>query len=177
MVTPSATAWLRARATPPPRRKRVALIVGPGLNSSGGEVAALVSRYRDPTVLADTEATCASALRALDGAWLAHVAAHGRFRGDNPMFSALEMADGPLTVYDLELLRRPPYRLLLTACESGVGSPTGADELLGLASSLTALGRPACLPASSPSMTTRRCRSALPCTSACVPATPWPQRC
>jgi CHAT domain-containing protein len=76
----------------------------------------------------------------LDGAWLAHVGAHGRFRGDNPMFSALEMADGPLTVYDLEGLRRPPYRLLLTACESGVGSPTGADELLGLASSLTALG-------------------------------------
>jgi CHAT domain-containing protein len=56
------------------------------------------------------------------------------------MFSALEMADGRLTVYDLEGLRRPPYRLLLTACESGVGSPIGADELLGLASSLTALG-------------------------------------
>jgi CHAT domain-containing protein len=91
-------------------------------------------------VLTEADATCSSTLRALDGSWLAHVAAHGRFRGDNPMFSALEMADGPLTVYDFEGMRRPPYRLLLTACESGVGSPTGADELLGLASSLTALG-------------------------------------
>ena len=139
-VTPSATAWLRARSTSPPRRKRVALIAGPGLDTSGAEVEALAATYREPTVLTGAEATCSSTLRALDGAWLAHVAAHGRFRGDNPMFSALEMADGPLTVYDLEGLRRPPYRLLLTACESGVGSPTGADELLGLASSLTALG-------------------------------------
>jgi tetratricopeptide (TPR) repeat protein len=139
-VAPSATAWMRARAASPPRRRRVALIAGPGLTTSGAEVSALASRYRDPTVLTQTESTCASTLRALDGAWLAHVAAHGRFRGDNPMFSALEMADGPLTVYDLEGLRRPPYRLLLTACESGVGSPTGADELLGLASTITALG-------------------------------------
>jgi CHAT domain-containing protein/tetratricopeptide (TPR) repeat protein len=139
-VTPSATAWLRARATSPPRKRRVALIAGPGLNTSGAEVAALASTYRGPTVLTEADATCSSTLRALDGSWLAHVAAHGRFRGDNPMFSALEMADGPLTVYDFEGMRRPPYRLLLTACESGVGSPTGADELLGLASSLTALG-------------------------------------
>jgi tetratricopeptide (TPR) repeat protein len=139
-VAPSATGWMRARAASPPRRRRVALIAGPGLDTSGAEVSALASRYPDPTVLTQTDSTCASTLRALDGAWLAHVAAHGRFRGDNPMFSALEMADGPLTVYDLEGLRRPPYRLLLTACESGVGSPTGADELLGLASTVTALG-------------------------------------
>jgi len=139
-VAPSATAWLRARATTPPRRRRVALVAGPGLATSAAEVAALAADYRNPTVLDGDDATCAATLKALDGAWLAHVGAHGRFRGDNPMFSALEMADGPLTVYDLEGLRRPPYRLLLTACESGVGSPTGADELLGLASSLTALG-------------------------------------
>ncbi|HZY28770.1 MAG TPA: CHAT domain-containing protein [Jiangellaceae bacterium] len=139
-VAPSATAWLRARATTPPRRRRVVLAAGPGLATSAADVEALAAEYRNPTVLIGERATCAATLKGLDGAWLAHVGAHGRFRGDNPMFSALEMADGPLTVYDLEGLRRPPYRLLLTACESGVGSPTGADELLGLASSLTALG-------------------------------------
>jgi len=139
-VAPSATAWLQARATIPPRRRRVALVAGPELATSAAEVAMLASSYHNPTVLTNGDATCAATLAALDGAWLAHVGAHGRFRGDNPMFSALEMADGPLTVYDLEGLRRPPYRLLLTACESGVGSPTGADELLGIASSLTALG-------------------------------------
>jgi len=76
----------------------------------------------------------------LDGATLAHVAAHGRFRPDSPLFSSLEMADGPLTVHDLERLQVAPYRLVLSACESGVLAPVGADELLGLASALFSIG-------------------------------------
>ena len=44
-------------------------------------------------------------LTALDGAWLAHIAAHGIFRADSPLFSSLRMHDGPLTVYDFEQLR------------------------------------------------------------------------
>ena len=79
-------------------------------------------------------------MAALDGATLAHVAAHGRFRPDSPLFSSLEMADGPLTVHDLERLRVAPYRLILSACESGVLAPVGADELLGLASALFSIG-------------------------------------
>ena len=50
------------------------------------------------------------------------------------------MADGPLTVHDLERLRVAPYRLVLSACESGVLAPVGADELLGLASALFSIG-------------------------------------
>ena len=67
---------------------------------------------------------------------LVHVAAHGRFRADNPMFSALEMADGPLMVHDLEQLRRAPHRIVLSACDSGIMVPVGAGELLGLASAV-----------------------------------------
>ena len=50
----------------------------------------------------------ARVLAALDGAWLAHIAAHGRFRADSPLFSSLRMHDGPLTVYDFEQLHRAP---------------------------------------------------------------------
>lgn len=32
---------------------------------------------------------------AIDGARLVHVAAHGTFRADSPLFSALELHDGP----------------------------------------------------------------------------------
>jgi CHAT domain-containing protein len=71
---------------------------------------------------------------------LAHVAAHGTFRGDNPLFSSLQLDDGPLTVYDLESLGRAPYRLVLSSCESGRAAPAGADELLGLASSMMPMG-------------------------------------
>ncbi|PZF81861.1 CHAT domain-containing protein [Jiangella anatolica] len=139
-VAPSATAWLRARTSVPPEDKAVALIAGADLASSGAEVGVLAGVYPDATVLTGGDATADAALAALDGAWLAHIGAHGRYRGDNPMFSSLELADGPLTVFDIERLQAPPYRLLLTACESGVGSPTGADELLGLSTSLSALG-------------------------------------
>jgi len=50
------------------------------------------------------------------------------------------MQDGPLTVYDFEQLGRAPYRLVLPSCDSGVQAPAGANELLGLVSSLLPLG-------------------------------------
>jgi CHAT domain-containing protein len=79
-------------------------------------------------------------LGAIDGAGLAHIAAHGVFRADSPMFSSLRLADGPMTVHDLERLGRAPFRLILPSCESGRLAPAGADELLGLASALLPLG-------------------------------------
>jgi CHAT domain-containing protein len=139
-VSPSASAWLRSCQATRPRRRRVALVTGPRLESAGAEIPELAQAYENPTVLGDGAATCDATMKALDGAWLAHVAAHGTIRTDNPMFSALELDDGPLTVYDLERLRRAPYRLVLSVCESAVGAPTGADELLGLSSALIGLG-------------------------------------
>ena len=85
-------------------------------------------------------ATAGRVLDAIDGAGLAHIAAHGTFRADSPLFSALRLDDGPLTVYDLERLRRGPRRLVLSSCDSGIAAPAGADEVLGLASSLLPLG-------------------------------------
>ncbi|GAB3251650.1 CHAT domain-containing protein [Nocardioides dilutus] len=139
-VVPSAAQWLRARAARPRRGSGVTLLAGPGLGTGGAEVPVLARRLPDALHLSGTDATVEAALAALDGARLAHVAAHGRFRADSPLFSALEMADGPLTVHDLERLKVAPHRMVLSACESGVLAPVGADELLGLASALFALG-------------------------------------
>ena len=50
------------------------------------------------------------------------------------------MADGPLTVYDLERLRRAPHRLVLPSCDSARLATAGSDELLGLAAALLPLG-------------------------------------
>jgi CHAT domain-containing protein len=77
---------------------------------------------------------------ALDGAGSAHIAAHGRFRDDNPLFCALELADGALTVYDLERLRRAPRRLVLSSCESGLSAVRAGDELMGFTAAVLALG-------------------------------------
>jgi tetratricopeptide (TPR) repeat protein len=139
-VAPSAQAWMRARTARPPRGRRVTLARGPGLTTDGAEVPLLAEMYPDAAVLSGDEATAERVLSAIDGAWLAHIAAHGRFRADSPLFSSLQMWDGPLTVYDFEQLRRAPYRLVLSSCDSGVVAPAGADELLGLVSSLLPLG-------------------------------------
>ncbi|GEC18716.1 hypothetical protein PHY01_09990 [Pseudonocardia hydrocarbonoxydans] len=139
-VAPSAAAWLRARRAPPAPSGRVVLIHGPGLPSAAGEVAELALGHPGATVLGGGDATAAAALAALDGADLAHVAAHGTFRADSPLFSSLSLDDGPLTVHDLEQLGRAPRLLLLPSCDSALLSPAGADELLGLTSSLLPLG-------------------------------------
>jgi tetratricopeptide (TPR) repeat protein len=139
-VAPSASAWLRAHTAPPPRHRHVTLARGPDLITDGAEVPLVARLYDDVTELSGSDATSARVLSALDGAWLAHIAAHGTFRADSPLFSSLRMHDGPLTVYDFEQLRRAPYRLILSSCDSGVMAPVGADELLGLISSLLPLG-------------------------------------
>jgi tetratricopeptide (TPR) repeat protein len=139
-VAPSAATWLRARRSRPPSPQRTALVVGPGLATQGAEVEALRERYPGAVMLGRGSATAERVLSALDGAWLAHIAAHGSFRADNPMFSSLLLDDGPLTVHDFERLDRAPYQLVLAGCDSGIAAPVGADELLGLVSSLVPLG-------------------------------------
>ncbi len=146
-VAPSAASWLRARRAAADvtdaAAGSVVLIRGPGLASRGAEVPQLAADYAgdfEPVVLGDGTATAARVLSAIDGARLVHIAAHGTFRADSPLFSALQLDDGPLTVYDLERLRRGPRHLVLSSCDSGVAAPAGADEVLGLASSLIPLG-------------------------------------
>ena len=139
-VTPSASAWLRARRAPRPEEDRVVLVGGPRLVTGDAEVRYLVKRYPDAMVLADGDATADRVMAAMDGAWLVHMAAHGTFRNDSPLFSAIELDDGPLTVYDLERLKQAPYRVVLSSCSSAIGVAVGADELLGLVSALISLG-------------------------------------
>jgi len=120
--------------------RRVVLVGGPGLSTGAEEVSRLAELYPDADVLTGGAATCERVLAAMDGAWLVHVAAHGTFRADSPLLSALELDDGPLTVYDLEQLGRAPHRVVLSSCSSAVGAPSGADELLGVVGALMALG-------------------------------------
>jgi len=62
------------------------------------------------------------------------------FRGDNPLFSSLRVADGPIWVHDLAALPRTPRLVILTACEAGRSGVLAGDELLGTATALLSLG-------------------------------------
>lgn len=139
-VAPSAMSWMQARRRKPPAKRVVTLVVGPGLATGGAEVKQLPMRYPDAVVLGEGDATVARVLSALDGAWLAHIAAHGQFRSDNPLFSSIQLDDGPLIVHDFERLHRAPHQLVLSSCDSAAVAVVGADEVLGLASSLIPLG-------------------------------------
>ncbi|MEO5851206.1 MAG: CHAT domain-containing protein [Nocardioides sp.] len=139
-TAPSAALWLRARSAVAPAAGGTVFIVGPGLASGGAEVPVLARQTPEAVSLGGGDATVDATLGALDGARLAHVAAHGHFREDSPMFSSLALDDGPLFVHDLERLRRAPCRVVLSACESGVMKPVGAGELLGLGSALLSMG-------------------------------------
>ena len=139
-LAPSAAAWIRARRAKPPPQRRVALVAGPQLATGGAEVMQLRSRYPESVLLAQGSATAERVLQALDGAWLAHIAAHGTFRADNPLFSSVRLDDGPLIVHDFERLGQAPYQLVLSSCDSGMAAAVGAGELLGLVSSLIPLG-------------------------------------
>ena len=139
-VTPSAALWVRSRKAREPAAERVVLVAGPRLAGGVHEVAQLRRIYPQAVVLTGSDATVDRTLAEIEGASLVHFASHGTFRSDNPMFSSLSLHDGPLTVHDLGRLRTPPYRMVLPACDSGIGSHTGSDELLGLASALVGLG-------------------------------------
>jgi tetratricopeptide (TPR) repeat protein len=139
-VAPSAALVLRARRRRAPRGRRVVIVVGPGLRGTRNEAARIAEAYPKSVVLADGQATAARVLAAVDGALTAHIAAHGVFRADNPLFSSLRLDDGRLTVYDLGRLRRAPHQLILSSCESGVAAPVAGDELLGMISVLVPLG-------------------------------------
>ena len=151
-VSPSATGWLRASASGPVPADRslpsaavsltggTVLVAGPGLEQAGPEVADLALVHPGASTWVGAAATSDAFLSAADGADLVHVAAHGRFRADNPLLSSIRLADGPLTVYDLERLGRPPRRLVLSACEAGLSAARPGDELMGVAASLLALG-------------------------------------
>ncbi|MFG3248913.1 CHAT domain-containing protein [Streptomyces sp. NPDC048187] len=117
------------RARPGAERHGLADGPGAGAAARGGTV-----------VLEGDEARVPRVLRELDGAALAHIAAHGTFRADSPLFSSLRMADGPLIVHDFERLDRSPYRIILPCCDTARFASVGADELLGLVTALLPLG-------------------------------------
>src|SRR4029078_9826877 len=91
--------------------RTVAVVVGPGLKGAEAEAVALADRYADAEILTAGMATAEKVLGSLEGRWLAHIAAHGTFRPDNPLFSSLLMSDGPLTVHELQWISAAPDTL------------------------------------------------------------------
>ncbi len=117
-------------------------IAGPGVGRGGEEAAAVARTWtaRRPHRLIGEQATAAAVTDALAGARLAHVAAHGVHQTENPLFSSVRLADGPLFAHELDQSARTPDHVVLSACELGLATVRPGDEALGLTSVLLHLG-------------------------------------
>lgn len=138
-VTPSATVWASAPADGA-SQAGACFVAGPGLAAAAGEVRAAAALYPGATVIEGDRATVGGVVAAFAAHRIVHVAAHGTFRSDSPLFSGLELFDGALTLFDLDGLARGPEVVVLPACHLGTARVLPGDEPLGPVASLVDVG-------------------------------------
>ncbi|MGB8510306.1 MAG: CHAT domain-containing protein, partial [Pyrinomonadaceae bacterium] len=97
------------------------------------EIRALTPLFPEATALLDGHATLAALRAHAPHADVLHLACHGQFRPDNPLFSSLRLGDGWLTVRDAYALDFHGGLVTLSACETGVSAVAPGDEVIGLA--------------------------------------------
>ena len=69
-----------------------------------------------------------------------HIATHGYFRQDNPMFSSIRLGTSHLSLYDLSYLQLPADLIVLSGCATGLNVVSPGDELMGLVRGLLQAG-------------------------------------
>jgi CHAT domain-containing protein/tetratricopeptide (TPR) repeat protein len=153
-LAPSASIWLAGHQAHVPAPSGLQRLVAMGL---GGEelphvraevqaVAAAFEAHGSQAVVHLDDAATQTSLRAsLPGTDVLHLACHGQFRADSPYFSALHLADGPLTLRDAASLPIKARLVTLSACETGLSKVAPGDELLGLLRGFLMAGAPTVL--------------------------------
>jgi CHAT domain-containing protein len=104
------------------------------------EIRAVAEASSRPTVLLGSSATRKALTELGPGCSVVHIATHGYFRRDNPMFSAVRLGDSYLSLYDLYRLKLPVGLVTLSACATGSSVVVEGDELLGLVRGLLCAG-------------------------------------
>jgi CHAT domain-containing protein len=113
-------------------RAIVMSVADPRIPAVTDESRAVARQLPGAEVLNDRRATV-DALRAkAPGCAVLHLACHGMFRADNPMFSALKLHDGWLAATEAMRLDLEGALVTLSACESGRSQVLVGDELIGL---------------------------------------------
>jgi hypothetical protein len=139
VLAPTLSAWVADRE--PIGVGRVALLRGRGVDAA--ELDAVAEEWTGRAAVAMLrQASCAAAADAFTGSDLLHIAAHGAFRADNPYFSSLVFADGPLTLLEIAALHPLPGVVVLASCDTAAAAGPGgtADVVVGTASELRRLG-------------------------------------
>ncbi len=143
-LAPSASWWMVAERSTPAVIDRILVVAGPRLSEAAAEATQVAQCHDAAVVLRGASASVDRVCQAIGDADLVHVVAHGRFRHDNPLWSTIELADGMLTVYELDRIGSVPSTIILATCDSGLhatsGPADGAAGLHGLAATLVSMG-------------------------------------
>jgi tetratricopeptide (TPR) repeat protein len=138
-VSPSAEAWWRAVHRDPANGPAL-VAAGPALSMAGGEIETIAGLYPDAQLITADESDPELVLKALDGASVAHIAAHGHHEPDNVLFSRLDFGLGPLNAYELLSLDQPPGHVVLSSCDLGRSTVAVGNETLGFTAALLHAG-------------------------------------
>lgn len=110
------------------------------------EIEAVAPLFPESVTLLDEQATLAALYEHAPRADVLHLACHGQFRPDNPLFSSLRLKDGWLNMRDAYRLDLQQCGLVtLSACETGMSAVAPGDELIGLARGFFSTGAPSLL--------------------------------
>jgi CHAT domain-containing protein len=109
------------------------------------EIEAIAPLFRESEALLDARATVEALREGAPRADVLHLACHGQFRPDSPLFSSLRLGDGWLTVRDAYTLDFRGGLVALSACETGVSAVAPGDELIGLVRGFFSAGAPTLL--------------------------------
>jgi CHAT domain-containing protein len=131
-IAASASQWSAAGREHPGTAPDVGLVAGPRVARAMEEVSRAASAWRAATVLGPAAATVEATGRLAAGVGTLHIAAHGRHAADNPLFSGVELSDGTLFGYDLDLIAPVPQTVVLSACELGRSSVRWGEEAIGM---------------------------------------------
>ena len=140
VVAPSVGHWLEHAGTASRVPTQVVAAAGPGLRHAEDEVRGVAALWPGAQAVVGDNATVERVTRALSAPGVVHLAAHGRHEPDNPLFSSVRMADGPLFAHELDTGGDVPELVLLSSCEVGRASIRAGGEALGFASVLLRTG-------------------------------------
>lgn len=104
------------------------------------EVDALSTMFPGAKVYVGENATEAVLRAHATSSRIVHIATHGYFRQDNPMFSSIRLGNSHLSLYDINHLKLPAELVVLSGCATGLNVITPGDELIGLARGLLQAG-------------------------------------
>ncbi len=145
VLAPSAAAWQAAVEKLPGALRKALLLAVPDdqIANVTDEVRAIETLFPETITLEGANASLTALRRHSSEANILHLACHGRFRAENPLFSSLTLGDGVLNVRDAATLDLKNCEItVLSACETGVNRVAPGDELLGLTRGFLAAGVP-----------------------------------